>query len=173
MNHIVSYKPLYKADFKRINIEAISETFSLEAHDLEQLNWPETYILPNGGTILLAEFEGKIVGTVGLVCSAPGEYELVKLAVAKSWRAIGLGRQLCKAAIDYARRQQASRIWLEANTQLQSAIHLYETLGFVHVPSSASQYIRANVCMELRFNDTAQRMPSTTKPTWSVSSKFE
>lgn len=173
MNRIISYQPLYKADFKRINAEAISETFPLETHDLEQLDQPETYILANGGTILLAEYEGLIVGTVGLVYSGPGEYELVKLAVSQSWREIGTGRRLCEAAIEHARRQGARRIWLEANTALKSAIHIYESLGFVHIPLAPSPYSRANVRMELRLTDSGRWMPYSTNRRWSVNRKFK
>lgn len=173
MNRIISYQPLYKADFRRINAEAISESFPLETHDLEQLDHPEAYILANGGAILLAECEGLIVGTVGLVCSTPGDFEMVKLAVSKSWREIGLGRRLCEAAIDYARRQGARRIWLEANTALEPAIHIYESLGFVHIPLAPSAYSRANVRMELRLTDSSRWMPFPANRGMSVNRKFK
>jgi putative acetyltransferase len=172
MSRIISYQPLYKADFKRINLEAISETFTPETHDLEQLDHPEAYILTNGGAIFLAEYEGLIVGTVGIAHEGLGEYELVKLAVTRSWRKIGLGRRLCEAAIDHARRNGARRIWLEANSALTAAIHIYESLGFESVPLAPSLYDRADVRMDLRLSEASRWMPQVLQSGWSVSHKF-
>jgi putative acetyltransferase len=172
MSRIISYQPLYKADFKRINLEAISELFPVETHDLEQLDQPDTYILANGGAIFLAEYEGLIVGTVGIAHTGLGEYELVKLAVTRSWREIGLGRRLCEAAIEFVRRNGGRRIWLEANTALTAAIHIYEGLGFEHIPLAPSLYNRADVRMELRLNEAGRWMPQGLQAGWSVSRKF-
>jgi hypothetical protein len=45
----------------------------------------------------------------------------------------------------------AHRLYLESNTKAAAAIHLYEQLGFRHLPAPAhqSKYARANVFMEL------------------------
>lgn len=159
MSRIISYQPLYKADFKRVNEEAITETFPLEPHDLDQLDYPETFILPNGGTILLAEQDGLIVGTVAMINTGPGEYELVKVAVTREYRGSGLGRQLCEAAIEFARKNKAKKVWLEANSALTNAIHIYEELGFKHVPLAPSLYSRADVRMELNLAEAGRWMP--------------
>jgi GNAT superfamily N-acetyltransferase len=54
-------------------------------------------------------------------------------------------------AIDVARRMGAQRLYLESNTKAASAVHLYEELGFRHLPgpAHASKYSRANVFMEM------------------------
>jgi len=44
-----------------------------------------------------------------------------------------------------------SLIYLETNDRLLDAIHLYEQLGFRHLPPKTSEYTRANVFMELVF----------------------
>ena len=41
---IIAYTPQYKKDFKRLNVEWISTYFTLESHNLEQLDDPEGYI---------------------------------------------------------------------------------------------------------------------------------
>jgi hypothetical protein len=46
----------------------------------------------------------------------------------------------------------AKRLYLETNSKLQSAIHVYESLGFKHLAPERvipSPYARANVYMEL------------------------
>ena len=83
---------------------------------------------------------------------APGEYEVAKMAVTESCRRSGIGRQLLEKAIAEACALGAHRLYLETNRKLASAIRLYESLGFRHLPPERvvpSAYARANVYMEL------------------------
>lgn len=152
---IISYEAPYQADFKRINLEWISDMFAVEPHDLEQLDHPEDHILPNGGTILLALRGNDVLGTVALInTTKPGdalEFELAKMAVAKEARGLGIGRLLCEAAVDAARQAGASRVWLESNRKAVVAIQLYLSVGFIEIPLKPSPYTRADVCMEIVF----------------------
>jgi GNAT superfamily N-acetyltransferase len=53
--------------------------------------------------------------------------------------------------IDQARALGAIRLYLETSTKLANAIHLYESMGFCHLPPERrvpSPYARANVFME-------------------------
>jgi putative acetyltransferase len=64
-----------------------------------------------------------------------------------------VGRRLLQFAIDEARRRGVHRLYLESNTKAAAAIHLYEQLGFRHLPGPPhpSKYARANVFMELQI----------------------
>ncbi|MBO0934523.1 GNAT family N-acetyltransferase [Fibrella sp. HMF5036] len=153
---IISYAATYQPDFKRINLEWISESFAVEPHDLEQLDHPEDHILPRGGAILLALRDNTILGTVAMINTAEvdatkPDFELAKMAVAKEARGLGIGRLLCEAAIDFARQAGASRVWLESNRKAVAAIQLYLSLGFVEAPLKPSPYTRADIYMELNF----------------------
>ncbi len=151
----ITYAPAYQSDFKRINLEWISEMFAIEPHDLEQLDHPEAHILPNNGAILLAKRGDEVLGTVALInTTKPGdplEYELAKMAVSKTARGLGIGRVLCEAAVDAARQAGAKRLWLESNRKAAVAVQLYLSVGFVHIPLRPSPYTRADVCMEMIF----------------------
>ncbi|MBO0938005.1 GNAT family N-acetyltransferase [Fibrella sp. HMF5335] len=153
---IIYYTPTYQADFKRINLEWISDSFSVEPHDLEQLDYPEDHILPRGGTILLALRDTEILGTVAMINTAKPDapepdFELAKMAVAKEARGLGIGRLLCEAAIDFARHTGTRRVWLESNRKAVAAIQLYLSVGFVEVPLTPSPYARADIRMELHI----------------------
>jgi GNAT superfamily N-acetyltransferase len=55
-------------------------------------------------------------------------------------------------AIDRARSNGAKRLYLETSKKLPNAIHLYETVGFCHLPPERvkpSPYARAEVFMEM------------------------
>ena len=81
-----------------------------------------------------------------------GSYELSKMAVAEQERGRGAGRQLLEWIVAEMRNRGARRLYLETNSKLQNAIHLYEAVGFRNVPTDKlkpSLYKRADVFMEL------------------------
>lgn len=146
---VIPYSPEYQPDFKRLNVAWISALFTLEPHDLEQLDHPEIHILPNNGAILLARLDSEIVGTVAMIKTGEGEFELAKMSVTPAVQGRGAGNLLALAAIDYARQQQARVVWLESNRKAEAALRLYERVGFREVPLIPSPYARADVRMEL------------------------
>ncbi len=148
---IVEYAPPYAPDFKRLNVEWISTYFKVEPHDLEQLDHPEA-LVAGGGQVLAALLDGNVVGVVGLVKDPGGaSFELVKMAVSPAAQGRQVGKKLGQAAIDWARRAGASRLWLESNTRLVPALELYRRLGFHKVEMAATPYERANIKMEMEL----------------------
>jgi len=151
-----TFQPGDEKPFKHLNEAWISRDFALEAGDREVLNDPHGKILAMGGEICVAECDGAVVGCCALVTLAPGEFELAKMTVSQAARGHGIGRKLLAFAIDHARTLGARRLYLESNTRAAAAIHLYEDLGFRHMPAPehTSKYMRANVFMEM-FLQTA------------------
>lgn len=148
---VVEYKPEFLQVFKRLNIMWINSYWSLEPHDLEVLNDPETSILSNGGYILVALVGGKPMGVVSL-CRMDDpvyDYELAKLAVDPDARGKGVGEIICLAAINKARELGAKRLFLESNTILRPAISLYRKLGFKELEEMHPSYDRGDIQMEL------------------------
>jgi ribosomal protein S18 acetylase RimI-like enzyme len=138
--------------FRRLNEEWIRRYFVLEPKDIQTLADPEGSILDSGGRIFFAVRDGEVVGCCALLAMRPGEFEVVKMAVTESCQRIGAGRRLLQKTIAEARACGATRLYLETNSKLQPAIHLYESLGFRHLPAErvpSSPYARANVFMEL------------------------
>ncbi|GAB4051531.1 GNAT family N-acetyltransferase [Spirosoma litoris] len=146
---IIPYSPEYQPDFKRLNIEWISHYFTVEPHDLEQLDQPETYILPNNGQIFLAKIGDEIVGCVAMVNMGETGFELAKMAVSPNTQGKGIGKKLCIAAIDYARQLGVKTVWLESNRILTPALTMYASVGFREVPSVPTPYSRADIRMEM------------------------
>jgi putative acetyltransferase len=149
--HFRTFRPGDETAFRVLNEDWITKNFSLEPEDAAILNDPHSYILAPGGQICIAEMACTAVGCCALVVTGPGELELVKMTVSESARGLGIGRRLLVFAIDVARRMGAQRLYLESNTKAAAAVHLYEELGFRHLPGPAheSKFSRANVFMEL------------------------
>jgi putative acetyltransferase len=138
--------------FRTLNEEWIARYFSLEAPDIETLGDPETAILRKGGSIFMVYADSLPVGCAALIPLGQGVYELSKMAVSPQLRGRGLGRRLLLHAIAQARLLGATSLFLGSNTRLADAVHLYESVGFRHVPPASlppNPYTRANVFMQM------------------------
>ena len=138
--------------FRLLNEEWITRWFVLEQKDRETLGDPQGTILARGGSVLMARLDGTPVGCVALIPMGKGFYELSKMAISPDLRGAGLGRRLILYAIEQARNLGARRLFLGSSTRLVNAVHLYESIGFQHVPPESlppMKYSRADVFMEM------------------------
>ena len=152
---IREFQPGDEAAFRRLNEEWIVRYFELEPKDVASLSDPRRTILDPGGKILIACSRREIVGCCALVVRGEREFEVAKMAVTESAQGAGVGRRLLEAVIAAARELGTRRLYLETNRKLDTAIRLYERLGFRHVPPERlvpSPYARSNVAMELFLN---------------------
>lgn len=145
---IVPLRPELREHFYRLNAIWLERYFVLEPYDIEVMSNPEA-IVEHGGAVLFALLDDEVVGTCALKQHAPGEYELTKMGVDPAVQGVGIGRKLIEAAIAEFERLGGRELFLETNTRLESAIHLYERTGFEHQPAirEGSPYDRANVYM--------------------------
>jgi len=92
--------------------------------------------------ILVAEHEGRVVGTITLYPDAsregwgwPAEWAGIRaVAVAPAARGLGIGRRLAEACIDRSRALGASAVCLHTASFMTAAVAMYERLGFCRVP---------------------------------------
>lgn len=145
---IVDYHPNLAKYFCQLNEEWISHYFQVEDVDRRVLHYPETRVIEKGGQILFALLGEACVGTVALI-PKDRTVELSKMAVTEKVRGKKVGHELLRAAIEYFKSMDSDLLYLETNSGLKSAIHLYEKFGFVHKPKPfESEYSRADVYME-------------------------
>jgi putative acetyltransferase len=145
--------------FRGLNEAWISKFFRLEDQDRIQLAQPEN-ILRAGGQIIMAMAGEERIGCCALVFMKPGVFEVAKMAVSESYQGRGIGRKILEFTIAQAKILGAHTLELVTNSKLSNAIHLYESLGFRHLPPESvelSPYARANVFMELHLS--ASRNP--------------
>ncbi|MDN3546867.1 bifunctional helix-turn-helix transcriptional regulator/GNAT family N-acetyltransferase [Mucilaginibacter aquaedulcis] len=145
---VITYQPQYARYFKNLNIEWINTYFTVEEHDLEQLNHPEEHILADGGEILFAQINDDIAGTCALVKTGPAEYELAKMAVSPKYQGRKIGNLLMEAAIAKAKELGGTRLWLGSSHKLVPALSLYRKYGFKEFTVESTPYQRASIHME-------------------------
>ena len=148
---IIDYEPRYRREFTDMNIEWISHYFTVEPHDLEQLENPEEYILAKGGQIFFARCGDEIVGTAALIKNSETVYEIAKMAVKPAFKGLGAGEKLGRHLIGAAKNAGCNRLFLESNQQLIPALALYKKLGFTEVPVGETLYSRVNYKAEMYF----------------------
>jgi len=148
---IMGFSDRHAEDFRRLNEIWILQHFQLEEKDRRQLIDPQGEILAVGGFIFVAEHEGAVVGCCAMLRLEDGGFEVAKMTVAEDVRGQGVGRALMDACLDKAKAEGAGRLYLETNSKLAPAMHLYRAMGFKDCAPRQSDYERCDVWMERRF----------------------
>lgn len=148
---LISYEDKHQPDFKRLNLEWLEKYDLVEAHDLELHNDPRGTVIERGGCIFLAIENDIIIGTAGLWKENETEYELIKMAVDPAFRGKGISKILREHCLEVACSKHATKVFLFSNSQLTTALRLYEKYGFRHVAVTDAPFLTADVKMELIF----------------------
>ena len=101
----------------------------LQDYELELKNLDVKYGAPKG-RLYLATVEGKVAGCIALKNIDDKSCELKRLYVKSEFRGNKIGELLTKQIINDAKEIGYKNIKLDTLPFLQSAIHLYEKLGF-------------------------------------------
>lgn len=94
---------------------------------------------PNTAHYIAAEFEGKLIAYAGIFYVAEVA-DIHTITVASDHRRKGIGRELLKRLIDWARVKKAQAIMLEMRLGNDQARPLYESFGFVEISRRENYY---------------------------------
>lgn len=136
----------YSADTRLID-----EYFDEKAFTEELLSLPGNYAQPSG-QLLLATYQGKPAGCVGLRQLDEHTCEMKRLFVARKFQGQGIGRQLVETLIHSARRLDYKVMRLDTGLSQTTAQKLYHSVGFQNISPyyPVSQTLEENlVFMEL------------------------
>ena len=106
----------------------------------------EAHYTGRGGVFeLLEDFQGNLLGTVGLYPMNAETVELRKMYFSKTLRGRGVGKQTLARMIETARALGFKKIYLETAKVLKEAVALYEKFGFLptsekHTPRCDAAY---------------------------------
>ena len=93
----------------------------------------KTYMSSDSGHMWVAEWQGKVVGMVGLAVDEkqkPGVAELQRMSVSSTCRKMGVGRKLLEELLRHAKGQRLEKIVLTTTSAQTPAIGLYKKYGF-------------------------------------------
>lgn len=153
---IVAFEPAHAKAFRELNLDWIEKYFAVEELDRRHLNFPRESFIDSGGAILMAQVEDEPVGCCGLLRHGDDVYEVSKMAVKREYRGCGIGAALLRAIITHARSCGARRLEIISSTRLETAIALYQRMGFVEVPLATDVYARGNIALALDLTERKQ-----------------
>jgi GNAT superfamily N-acetyltransferase len=129
---LISVAALFRAYAASLPIDLAPQGFSQELDSL-----PGAYA-PPGGELLLAKRGDHLLGCIALKPLAPGVAEIKRLFVRPQARGTGVGKALVAAVIAGAKELGYSELKLDTLAQLEGAIALYKSFGFVPIPPYGS-----------------------------------
>lgn len=101
------------------------------ATDLKDID--KTYMSGDGCHMWVAEWDGKVVGMVGLLHNEnhkPGVAELQRMSVSPLCRRMGIARKLLDELLHHAKDQRLEKLTLTTTSAQTPAIRLYKKYGF-------------------------------------------
>jgi GNAT superfamily N-acetyltransferase len=142
---IAAARRLFEEYAASIDTDLCFQNFSKELAGL-----PGAYAPPRG-RLLLAVVDGVPVGCVGLRPHDSTTGEMKRLFVQPGHQGRGLGKALVEVVIAEARDIGYTSLLLDTLPSMQSAIRLYEALGFVRRAPYFDSPVGGNVFMELNL----------------------
>ncbi|XP_068705963.1 N-acetyltransferase 8-like [Montipora foliosa] len=105
----------------------IKECLATDLYNIEK-----TYMSGDGSHMWVAEFDGKVVGMVGLVVynHKPGVAELQRMSVSPVCRRMGIAKKLLDELLQHAKEQRFDKLVLTTTSAQTPAIRLYKKWGF-------------------------------------------
>jgi len=85
---------------------------------------------PRKDRLWIAEIDGQIVGSIGVVGHSDSEAQLRWFLVHPACRGRGLGRRLLSEALTFCRERGLKSVFLWTVSELKVAAHLYHAAGF-------------------------------------------
>ena len=123
----LTIRPIASHDVEAVGsiVRLSPEAAQWPAGDVERLVGGEVHGIQGWA----GEVGGELVGFL-LMRNAPGEVEILNIAVAARARRMGVGSGLLKHALEVARAGRAQRAFLEVRESNRAAIALYARHGF-------------------------------------------
>lgn len=105
-----------------------------------------------GSYYYIATIDNNVVGGAGIFPTEnlpEGTCELVKLYLHKDARGTGLGKKLLNTAMQWAKENGYTQVYLESMPELSKAVTIYENVGFkrIHQPLGNSGHCGCDIWM--------------------------
>ncbi len=129
--------------FRAITAMDLVEVYAIEKdsypHDPWTMGQIKEEVAGKSRYYLVAEKGGQVIGYAGALKRGDST-DVMTLTVASTFRRQGIGRELLRRLIDWARTQKTPSMMLEVRAGNDEAIPLYESFGFVAISRRDNYY---------------------------------
>lgn len=125
-------------------------SLDFQSFDEELADLPGDY-RPPGGRLLLAQWAGEPAGCVALRRIEGPICEMKRLYTRPKFRRLGIGRALCEAVIEEARRGAYERMRLDTLPSMEAAKAMYLSCGFLEIAPYRYNPIEGAMFLELEL----------------------
>ena len=148
--HSVEVGKLFKeyTDLLIANDASFAEYLAIQNYDEELKHLEDKYGMPDG-RLYLIYWEDKIAGCIGLRKLDVQSCEMKRLYIRPEFRGRKLGSILVEKIIADAREIGYSMMLLDTLPFLQSAIHMYQKIGFYEIDSYNDSPMNTSIYMRL------------------------
>jgi ribosomal protein S18 acetylase RimI-like enzyme len=134
---------------ERVGLPSFKEYF--KNYEQEIANHLPGRFAPPKGCLLLARYQSKPAGCVGLIDLGDGICEMRRLFVRTWYRRLSIGRALAEAVIEHGRNIGYASMRLNTNHRMTEAEYLYRSLGFREIAPYEYFDVDGMVFMELKL----------------------
>ena len=114
-------------------LEGLSEHFEEVRYDLntDLVDIHASYLDNPDADFFVADIEGYVVGTAGLLFETPAEARMVRVSTRKAFRRNGIARRLLNAVEAECSARAISVLWAYTQPEWSGAVYFYSATGFV------------------------------------------
>ena len=94
--------------------------------------------------------EGAVIASLELLCGVD-DAEVLNVETVSSHRRRGLATSLLQEAMDWARQNRRSALWLEVRASNNAAIDLYLEIGFAQISTRACYYADGENALVMKY----------------------
>jgi tRNA threonylcarbamoyl adenosine modification protein YeaZ/ribosomal-protein-alanine acetyltransferase len=131
----VKFRAINQLDLVPISVIE-RESFEVDPWSLDQIK--SEYNAP-GRFYVVAELNGEVIGYAGIVKRGESG-DVLTISVAKAQRRKGIGRELLRRLIDWARTNKCDAMMLEVRIGNDEATPLYTSFGFIEISRRPNYY---------------------------------
>lgn len=145
---IIPFEKKYRQDFINFNTDWIVSNFGfLEEHDKETFEKIDDE-MESGAMIFFAVEDGIALATCMAMPMEGTTWELCKLGSNKNVPHKGAGSAVFEEAMKWALNHGAKRLFIQSNSRLKPALHIYEKYGFKEIKFENHEYVRGDIAFE-------------------------
>lgn len=128
------FSPTDQAAAKELILAGLEEHWGWRDLSLNpDLNDIQASYLDSGGTFVVVEADGKLVGTGALIPEGEQAARIVRVSVDKAYRRMGMAREITAYLLESAHQFGYAKVLVETTDTWEPAIRLYQNFGFVEV----------------------------------------